>query len=261
MKISKWTIGTWGLAFVVLHFAFVSTARAVDTPAAKPVATKAYADNDVDSPQLELIDVPTADVLDPATYSTNFRFYSEGGIVSRLVIGPFRRVNFGIMADAQQVIGGSAPHLIRPSLYFKLRAFDGTDILPAIALGYDNEGYLYSNALRDFQQQAKGLYLVASHEIFLPNFDVHAGMNTNEFDPVQLYGFFGVGYRVVDNLTLMAEYDNIRNGEDNRVNLGGRFWVTSYFNVDVASRNVGRGEARGAERIIKLNYVSRFPTF
>jgi hypothetical protein len=257
----KWTIKIWCAAYVVLNFALASAGQAVDAPAAKAVAPRAHADNGVDTPQLELIDIPTADVLDPATYSTNFRFYSEGGIVSRLVIGPFRRVNFGIMADAQQVIGGSAPHLIRPSLYFKLRAFDGTDILPAIALGYDNEGYIYSDPLRDFRQKAKGLYLVGSHEIFLPNFEVHSGMNTSDFDPVRLSGFFGASYRVVDNLTLMAEYDNIRNAADSRVNLGGRFWVTSYFNVDVASRNVGRGEARGAERIIRLNYVSKFPTF
>jgi len=234
--------------------------RAADQPA-KTVTTRTHADNGIESPQLEAIDIPTADVLDPATYSTSFRFYSDGGIVSRLVIGPFRRINFGIMADAQQVIGGSAPHLIRPSMYFKLRAFDGTDILPALALGYDNEGYLYKDSLRDFQQQAKGLYLVGSHEIFLPNFELHSGLDTNDFGPVKLYGFFGATYRVVDNLTLMAEYDNIRNAENNRVNLGGRFWVTSYFNVDVAARNVGRGEARGAERIIRLNYVSRFPTF
>jgi hypothetical protein len=259
MRFSKWTIGVWGFSFLILNFALASTVQAADAAATKAVATRAYTDNGVESPQLELIDVPTADVLDPATYSTNFRFYSDGGIVSRLVISPFRRVNFGIMADAQQVIGGSAPHLIRPSMYFKLRAFDGTDILPALALGYDNEGYIYSNDLRDFEQKAKGLYLVGSHEIFLPNLEVHAGLNTNEFGPVQLAGFFGVSYQVVDNLTLMAEYDNIRNAADNRVNLGGRFWVTSHFNVDVASRNVGRGEARGAERIIRLNCVAKFP--
>jgi hypothetical protein len=232
---------------------------AVDAP--RKAAAKTHPEGGIDSPQLEAIDVPTADVLDPATYSTNFRFYSNGGIVSRLIIGPFRRVNFGIMADAQQVIGGSSPHLIRPSLYFKLRVFDGNDVLPALALGYDNEGYIYKDSLRDFQQKAKGLYLVGSHEIFLPNLELHTGVNSSDFDPIQVYGFLGATYRVVDNLTLMAEYDSLRSAPNSRVNLGGRFWVTSYFNVDVASRNVGRGELRGAERIIRLNYVSKFPNY
>jgi hypothetical protein len=57
----------------------------------------------------------------------------------------------------------------------------------------------------------------------------------------------------------LAEYDNIRNAPTNRVDLGGRFWVTPFFNVDVAARNVGRGESRGAERIVRLNYVGNFP--
>ena len=133
----SWMLKNFSTVLLAASFS-LGTAWAADPPA--KAAARTHADNGVDSPQLEVIDVPTPDVLDPATYSTNFRLYSDGGIVSRLIIGPFRRVNFGIMADAQKVIGGSAPHLVRPSLYFKLRVFDGNDVLPALALGYDNEG-------------------------------------------------------------------------------------------------------------------------
>src|SRR5258708_31571499 len=109
------------------------------------------------SPQIEAIDIPTADILDSKTFSTAFRFYSEGGITSRLVLGPFKRFNIGISLDAQRLIGGSDPHMIRPSLFAKLRFFDGTDILPALSLGYDNQGYLYQESTRDFLQKEKGL--------------------------------------------------------------------------------------------------------
>ncbi len=213
-----------------------------------------------ETPMIEAVDIPTADILDPKTFSTTFRFYSQGGITSRLVLGPFRRFNIGISLDAQRVIGGDDPHLIRPSLFAKLRFFDGTDILPALAIGYDNQGYLYQESTRDFLQKEKGLYFVGSHEIFIPDFELHAGINFPRIDesgtPV---GFFGATWKIVPAFAFMAEYDNIQNAPDNRVNLGGRFWVTPFFNVDVAARNVGRSSSRGAERIVRINYVTNFP--
>jgi hypothetical protein len=217
-------------------------------------------DVEAESPQIEAIDIPTADILDPKTFATTFRFYSDGGITSRLVLGPFRRFNIGISLDSQRLIGGADPHLIRPSLFAKLRFFDGTDILPALALGYDNQGYLYQDSRRDFLEKEKGLYLVGSHEIFIPDFFLHAGINFPRVDEDGTpFGFFGATWKIVPAFALMAEYDNIQNGRDNRVNLGGRFWVTPFFNVDLAARNVGRGSGRGAERIVRINYVTNFP--
>lgn len=212
-----------------------------------------------ESPQLEGVDIPTADILDPMTFSTAFRFYNEGGIASRLVIGPLKRVNLGITGDAQRVIGSREPHMIRPSVFFKLRFFDGNDIIPALALGYDNQGYLWQESTRRFLQKEKGVYLVGSHEILLPNLELHAGLNMSDFDNSKLYGFVGATWKIVPSFALLAEYDNIRNGPENRANVGGRFWVTPFFNVDVAARNVGRDTVRGAERIVRLNYVGHFP--
>ncbi len=216
-------------------------------------------DAGAESPMIEGVDIPTADILDPMTYATTFRFYNEGGIASRLVIGPLKRVNLGITFDVQRLIGSNDPHMVRPSVYFKLRAFDGNDYLPALALGYDNMGYLYQETTRNFLEKERGLYLVGSHEMFIPDFEVHAGMNINDFDKTKIFGFFGATYKIVSSFALMAEYDNIRNGRDNRTNLGGRYWVTPYFNIDLAARNVGRGGGRGGERIVRLNYTAHFP--
>lgn len=212
-----------------------------------------------ENPQIEAVDIPTADILDPMTFATTFRFYNEGGIMSRLVLGPFKRLNLGISFDAQRVIGGEDPHMIRPSLFFKVRFLDGTDIWPALALGYDNQGYLYQESQRGFLQQEKGLYLVGSHEIFLPNFELHAGVNIPKVDDAEVFGFWGATWKIVPAFAFLAEYDNVRQSPDNRLNLGGRFWLVPFFNVDVAARNVGRGAGRGAERIIRLNYAGHFP--
>jgi len=225
----------------------------------KPQAVKAEKADGAESPEVEGVDIPTADILDVGTYSTAFRFYSEGGITSRLVIGPLKRINLGIDFDAQRVIGGGDPHMIRPSVYFKLRAFDGNDYLPALSLGYDSQGYLYQQSTRDFLQKEPGLYVVGSHEILFPDLFLHAGVNINDFNDTKVYGFFGATYRIVSSFGLIAEYDNIREAPENRINLGGRYWVTPFFNIDLAARNVGRDADRGAERIVRLNYVGNFP--
>jgi len=228
----------------------------VSTPT--PVADTEKIDNM--SPQLEAIDIPTADILDPMTFSTSFRFYNEGGLTSRFIVGPLKYVNLGVSFDAQHFIGSGDPHMIRPSIFFKVKPYDGSDYLPALALGYDNQGMLWQNDTDRFLHRERGFYLVGSHAIFVPNFDVHAGMNIFDFDEdAAVYGFFGTTFKITPNFALLMEYDNIRNGRDNRFNVGGRFWVTQNFNIDLAARNIPHGEDRGGERIVRLNYVGRFP--
>lgn len=208
---------------------------------------------------IEAVDVPTSDVLDAGTYATNFRLYSQGGLQSRLLIGPFRRVNLGITFDVQRLIGGGSPHMINPAIEFKVRAFDGTDALPALALGYDGQGYLYQESTKHFLDDRRGFFAVVSHEILLPDLELHAGVNVPDTDDPKVYGFLGSTYRITTAFAFLVEYDNIRNAPGNRVNIGGRFWVTPSFNVDLAARNVGRDGADGAERILRLNYVGNFP--
>jgi hypothetical protein len=245
----------YGVLLVALLLLTGRPARADNDP---PKDTES--DDSAERAQIEAVDIPTAEILDPKTFATTFRFYSEGGITSRLIFGPFKRFNLGLSLDAQELIGNGNPHLIRPSLFAKVRVFDGNDYLPALALGYDNQGYLYQNSLRDFQQREKGLYLVGSHAIFLQNFELHAGINFPRVDQSgKPFGFFGATFKIVPAFALLAEYDNIQKAPDNRVNLGGRFWVVPSFNIDIAARNVGRGTVRGAERIVRINYVTRFP--
>lgn len=216
----------------------------------------------VELPFMEGVDIPTADVMDPATYLTDFRFYSDGGTLSRLMISPFKRIGLGVQFDVQNMIGGGEPSMVSPDLWFKLRAFDGTDYIPAVALGYDSQGYLYQKSTKEFLHEERGLYLVGSHEIFLPNFDLNAGINVPDVDnDAKIYGFFGASWRIIPSFALVAEYDHIRNGPDNRFNMGGRFFVIPQFSVDLAARNIGRGSDRGAERIIRLSYTGAFPSF
>jgi len=255
MKRKIASAAVFSLALLMTGYAQAADQETKTEPVSSVSSTK-----DDQSPQIEVVDIPTAEILDPMTYATTFRFYNQGGLMSRLVIGPLKRVNLGISFDAQRVIGSDDPHLIRPSVYFKLRMFDGTDILPALALGYDNQGFLYQESTKQFLHREKGLYIVGSHEILVPNLELHAGVNLFDFDSnAAVFGFFGATFKITPNFALLADYDNIRNIGDDRFNMGGRYWIAPYFNVDVAARNIGRGAAAGAERIVRLNYVGHFP--
>jgi hypothetical protein len=239
----------------LLGVLLASGERAEDDPVTDDTVVQ-----DAFSPQIEVVDIPTAEVLDPMTYATTFRFYSDGGLTSRFLLAPLKRVNLGIALDAQRVIGAGDPHIIQPSVYFKVKALDEGNYFPAIALGYDNQGMLWNEESDEFQHREKGIFLVGSHAIFTSNLDLHGGVNVNEFDEdAAVYGFLGTTIKFTPNFALLVEYDNIRNGRDNRLNIGGRFWVAPYFNVDFAARNIPRGAERGGERILRLNYVGHFP--
>jgi len=85
-------------------------------------------------------------------------------------------------------------------------------------------------------------------------------MNVYAFDSRSaLYGFVGLDYKITKNFAVMSEYDNLHTFDTNRFNMGGRYWIAPYFNVDFGARNIGRDAAAGAERIIRLNYVGNFP--
>jgi hypothetical protein len=61
---------------------------------------------------MELIDVPTAEVLDRYGFDSTFRFYSGGGMLAKTHFGVFPRLNVGFSLDADgfvgEPIGGSA---------------------------------------------------------------------------------------------------------------------------------------------------------
>jgi hypothetical protein len=205
----------------------------------------------------DLIDVPTADVVDHYGAGISFRFYSDGGLLAKTAFGVFPRLNVGFGLDTEKFIGSRATDLNRPTLNVKWRIFDGQRSLPALALGYDGQGYFFNTSTDKYIQREKGLFLAASGEILVPDLTLHGGINIYDFTHDHLYGFTGLNYLIQDRLGLTVEWDNVRTGRLSRLNAGGRFYVTPSFSVDVAGRDLGAA-GRPTERIVRLNYVGSF---
>lgn len=216
-------------------------------------------------PDSDLIDMPTAAVLDLGGFATRSRFFSSGGFVDWVGFGVYPRVNLGVSANIERLVGNSSPvQLTRPELQLKARFFDGDRYIPAFAVGFDGQGWLYNRPIKRYNHKQRGVYVIGTQEIGLPGLQAHAGMNVSDFDSNSVFGMIGLSLNLRDKLKLMAEWDAINDVFDSRFNAGVRFYLTPYFNFDVAVRAIGHGgtfsngQPREPERIVQFKYVGNF---
>ena len=217
------------------------------------------------APDTELIDVPTAAILDYGGYSSRTRFFSSGGVMEWISFGVFQRLNIGASMNVDRLVGTATPvQVTRPDLQVRFRLYDGERRLPALALGFDGQGYTYNRPELKWNQRQRGAYLAASQEIVVPGLHAHAGMNMSDFNSNAIFGFLGADYNIKDKVLLMAEWDNLSNFLDSRVNLGFRTYINPNFHLDFAVRSIGQGGAftngvaRGSERIVNFKYTGNF---
>ena len=102
----------------------------------------------------------------------------------------------------------------------------------------------------------KGGYLALTREIIVPGLHASAGVNLSDFDLDQFYGFGGLFYTLLDQVSVMMEWDNIHNIRDSRWNAGLRFYLHPSLSLDAAARRIGRGNE--SERILQIRYVTTF---
>jgi hypothetical protein len=233
--------------------------------AAPALAGKAKSDAVV-LPDVEMIDIPTAGILDYYGFMMKTRAYSEGGVIASLNFGVLERLNLGASMAVDRLIGNSTDvKMRRPEIQVKFRFFDGGYYIPAMALGFDGQGYYYNPATRKYLEKGKGLYLAGSKEIGLPGLALHGGFNVPDFDNNYLFGFVGLNYTLEDRFAFMVENDSLFHDDDpSRFNAGVRFYVTPYFQLDAAVREInpgkdfGPGLDRKSERIVQLRYNTSF---
>ena len=217
-------------------------------------------------PDTELIDVPTAGILDYYGFMVKARFYSSGGVLGFLNFGVQERLNLGASMTVDRLVGSdSSVKMRKPEIRFKFRFYDGGYYIPALAVGYEGQGYYYDQADKKYLEKGKGLYLAGSKEIGVSNLMAHGGFNVSDFDRNYLFGFIGASYTLEDKVAFLLEYDNLFHSADpSRFNAGTRIYVTPYFQLDLAVREIGKdghfdnGFARKPERIVQMRYNTNF---
>ncbi|MBI3299964.1 MAG: hypothetical protein HYZ75_17505 [Elusimicrobia bacterium] len=216
-------------------------------------------------PDTDLIDTPTAAVLDVGGFSSRTRFFNRGGVLEWLGFGVYPRVNLGASMHVDQLLGSGSPtQLTRPELQVKWRFFDGDRLIPAFAIGFDGQGTFYNRRVKRYNNKQRGLYVVGTQEIGLPGLQAHAGMNISDFDTDDVFGVMGLSLNLYDRAKLMLEWDNIQDFFESRMNMGMRFYISPMFHADFAVRAIGQGGTysngvpRGPERIAQFKFTGHF---
>ncbi len=245
-----------------------SLARAESATTTEPKIRAKNAKASADSalqPDTEIIDAPTAGVLDYRGYSTRTRFYSAGGTLEYLAFGVYPGINIGAAAAVDGLIGDERSVRMRaPTAQVKYRFFEGDQELPSIAAGYDGQGYRYNAGDHRFNQRQRGFYVVATQEVGLPGVQIHPSFNVSDFDSNSMFGTLPLTLNIRDKAEFLVEWDNIANWSASRVNMGLRAFLTPNFHVDFAVRAIGAGGLyndgahRGPERIVQLKYSNSF---
>lgn len=217
------------------------------------------------APDTDLVDAPTAAALDHFGFSTRTRFFAQGGLLQNFAFGVYPRLNLGASLNFNRLIGTDDPvHLTRPELQIKYRFYDGDRLIPAFAIGFDGQGWLYNRTDKRYNQRQRGLYAVGSQEIGLPGLQAHAGIAISDFDSNDIGGMLAGSWNVQEKVSLMLEWDNINDFRDSRLNTGARFYITPNFNFELGVRGIGQGgrfgdgQRRGAERIAQFHYTGSF---
>lgn len=171
-----------------------------------------------------LIDIPTAGALDRGEYDFDTRIFANGGILMGFSVGLFDRFNMGILYGGTEVISDS-PNIKwneNPGVEVKYRLVQENVYIPALSLGYSNQGFgpystdndtTDSDDAKRYQIKSPGLYVVGSKNFKIMGhkdmgFHLGANLNTSEREDDDGVNFFtGVDVSINEQIALILEYN------------------------------------------------------
>jgi hypothetical protein len=198
------------------------------------------------SQPVRIVDFPTAGLLPRRAFRVEGDIYAEGGVLLSLTMGFARYFSFGVSYGGYNVIGTGDPELNpEPAVNLKVRLLEESLMAPALAIGFDSQGYgkhfddrvcpqekecdegetCYKDAECAQEDLEEDRYLVKSRGIFavasknwdlLGPFSLHGGISyslENGLDN-DLTVFIGVIKSFSDFLDVRAEYDFATNDND-----------------------------------------------
>lgn len=164
-------------------------------------------------PLQKLIDCPSTGGPEPGSYDFELRTFSGGGVLAGFTVGLFPRFKLGLHYGGSGILGYENPDWHpQPGINVAYRIIDESIPLPALAVGFTNQGYGYwdDDAAR-FQYREKGFYAVLSKNFSLSTLGEigwHAGVNDNpaEGNPRSINMFAATDIKFSSQIGIIAEY-------------------------------------------------------
>jgi len=241
---------------------------------------------------IDLIDAPTARILNKNQYSINFRFFQDGGVLVTGKAGLTENFTIGASYGGKQVIGmGNFEGNPQPTFSLKYKLAEQGEKMPvSIAVGYDGQGYgtyykegdeIDDETIKDgvgfYQTSSPGFFLSVSEKI--EKFYVHGGINHSlENDPGKsgISFFLGVDVQLTPQIVGKLEYNDLFHGEikysdifkspsdkvyrrsGGELNIGLKWQYTPEFSLEFDFRDITQRYRSSGNRIFQINYCGEF---
>lgn len=221
-----------------------------------------------------IVDTPTAGLLPRGSYAFSMRLSSGGTMLAELSLGIFKRTELGFSYGGTNIIGtGDVDWHPRIEFNAKYRLIDESIGFPAVAFGYNSQGYgAYNSDLKRYDTKSRGFYAALSKNYrFLGELGLHGGYSISlegeDDDRGEPTFFAGATLGFNPDLVLMLEYD-LPVSDNNDVaraldegngffNAGVRVRFVENLFLEIDLRNINRN-ARDADRALKIVYESPF---
>jgi len=221
-----------------------------------------------------IIDMPTAGILASGTYAIDARFYGNGGLLVGFTAGLFGRLDIGISYGGTGLLGSEGPVMNEtPGFVIKGRLLEESVVAPAVALGFDSQGYDgYIKEMSRYVVKSPGFFGVVSKNYDLLGYlSIHGGVNYSleRADGDQDVNFFaGAEKSLFSFASLVAEYNLGMNDSNQGASGKGRGYLNAALNVSPGKgltiglfvkdilQNGRAGE--GVTRTIKIEFVTPF---
>ncbi|MBD3347549.1 MAG: hypothetical protein GF401_21035 [Chitinivibrionales bacterium] len=240
-----------------------------------------------------LIDAHTAGVLPKAYFDFETRIFSSGdstihgaGLYVGISVGITDRLNIGLGYGGDGLIGrGKARANPYPGAHIKYRLIEENYVFPALAVGYDHQGYggiEYDDNYNGYVYKSQGFFAALSKNYLLfskVQLGFHGAINYSlEEIPVVKWpnGFIGMDMGINEELYIAVEYDMALHYKDpgsdtyyhplkGYFNAGLRWAFSPSFYIEFDAKDIFEhkvnnttDEKIGWSRELKLVYVTQF---
>jgi hypothetical protein len=221
-----------------------------------------------------LIDLPTTGVVEKGTVGITMDLMPNGIMLSRMEVGVFDDISFGISYGGSNIIGsGDIDWYEYPGVNLRYKIIQESLLFPSITVGFDSQGkgFWFDDPGR-YAIKSPGFFAAASKNYqFLGYLSLHGSVNYSleNADGENFTNFMvGIEKTIGSRVSVMFDYNFglNDNGSDKfgkgngYLNLGIRFAVADGFTLGLDLRDLldnKQWSPSSADRALRLEYAQR----
>jgi hypothetical protein len=218
-----------------------------------------------------IVDMPTAGILKKSQLAFDVEFFQRGGILFGFSFGLLDRLTVGISYGGRQLIGSEEARFNpTPGFLVTVRIFEESIALPALVIGFDNQGREpYIDSTSRYTIKSSGAYVALSKNYsFLGSLSFHGGVNYSlerADDDKDCNGYIGIEKSIGPTFSLFLEYNIALNDNTIRAVGKGKGYLNAMiswsmgggFTLGVGLKNLieNQDNIQIGNRILRIEYV------